>query len=287
LSPSNAALAEAPPERVPAAPAAPKRRRRRRPSTGIELGIATMILGFIVILPLGAVVITAAENGWAGFWADITTPEALSTIKLTVVASLIVGIINAVMGTLIAWLLVRDTFPGKRIIDTLIDLPFALPTVVAGLVLVSLYGTQSPLGITLAYTRPGVVAALLFVTLPFVVRTVQPVLLELDREMEQAAASLGASNVTIFRRVVLPNLVPAILAGTALSFARALGEYGSTVFISGSIPFETQVASVHIYSQIENDNRPGAAAVATVLLIVSFLVLVLLGVIQRWAARRG
>jgi sulfate/thiosulfate transport system permease protein len=278
----------APPEPVPAAPAAPPRRkRRRRISTGIELGIATMILGFIVIIPLGAVILTSTKNGWSGFWADITTPEALSTIKLTVVASLLVGLINAVMGTLIAWLLVRDNFPGKRVIDTLIDLPFALPTVVAGLVLVGLYGAESPINLTLAYTQPGVVAALLFVTLPFVVRTVQPVLLELDREMEQAAASLGAGSLTTFRRIILPNLLPAILAGTALSFARALGEYGSMGFLSGNIPFQTQVASVHIYSQVENDNLAGAAAVATVLLIVSFAVLVLLGVIQRWAARRG
>jgi sulfate/thiosulfate transport system permease protein len=249
--------------------------------------VATLILGFLVFLPLAAVVLKSSTNGWSGFWTDVTTPEASSTIRLTVGLSLAVGAINGVMGTLIAWLLVRDTFPGKRIIDTIIDLPFALPTVVAGLVLVTLYGTRSPLGITLAYSRPGVLVALLFVTLPFVVRTVQPVLLELDREMELAAASLGASPITIFWRIVLPNLFPAILAGTALSFARALGEYGSTVFISGSIPFETQVSSVHIYSQVENDNLPGAAAVATVLLVVSLAVLVLLGFIQRWAANRG
>jgi sulfate transport system permease protein len=266
---------------------APRRPRRRRPSTGIELGVATLVLGVLVVLPLGAVVIRSTANGWSGFWADVTTPEAISTMQLTVLASLLVGAINAVMGTLLAWLLVRDRLPGKRVIDTIIDLPFALPTVVAGLVLVTLYGTDSPLGITLAYTRPGVVAALLFVTLPFVVRTVQPVLLELDREMEQAAASLGAGEATIFRRIVLPNLAPAILAGTALSFARALGEYGSTVFISGGIPFETQVASVHLYSQVENDNLAGAAAVATVLLAVSLAVLASLGLIQRWAARRG
>jgi sulfate transport system permease protein len=249
--------------------------------------VATTILGFLVFLPLAAVVVKSTTNGWSGFWTDITTPEAWSTMQLTVLLSLMVAAINAVMGTLIAWLLVRDRFPGKRVIDTLIDLPFALPTVVAGLVLVTLYGTRSPLHLSLAYTRPGVLAALLFVTLPFVVRTVQPVLLELDREMELAAASLGAGNMTIFRRIVLPNLVPAILAGTALSFARALGEYGSTVFISGSIPFQTQVASVHIYSQVENDNLPGAAAVATVLLVVSLAVLVALGVIQRWAGNRG
>jgi sulfate transport system permease protein len=176
---------------------------------------------------------------------------------------------------------------GKRLIDTLIDLPFALPTIVAGLVLLALYGPDSPVHFTLAYTQLGVVVALLFVTLPFVVRSVQPVLQELDRDMEQAAASLGAGTFTIFRRVILPNLAPAILAGTALSFARALSEYGSTVLISGNLPFHTEVASVQIYNQIQNDNPGGAAAVSSVLLFVSLLVLVLLGFVRRWAVRRG
>ena len=287
LSPDGTAILDAPPAEEPAAPPAVHHRARRRPSTGIELGIATIYLGFLVLIPLGAVVIRSTEGGWSGFWSTITTPEATSTLRLTILASLLVALVNAVMGTLIAWVMVRDRFPGQRIIDTVIDLPFALPTIVAGLVLVSLYGTESPVGITLAYTRPGVVASLLFVTLPFVVRTVQPVLLELDRQMEQAAASLGAGRLTIFRRIILPNLVPAILAGTALSFARAISEYGSTVLISGNIPFETQVASVHIFSQIENDNTTGAAAVATVLIVVALLVLTGLTLIQRWAARRG
>jgi sulfate transport system permease protein len=281
------AVLEAPSAEGPAAPPAVPHRARRRPSTGIELGIATIYLGFLVLIPLGAVVIRSTEGGWSAFWATVTTPEATSTLRLTIVSSLLVAMANAVMGTLIAWVMVRDRFPGQRIIDTVIDLPFALPTIVAGLVLVSLYGTESPVGVTLAYTRAGVVASLLFVTLPFVVRTVQPVLLELDQQMEQAAASLGAGRLTIFRRIILPNLVPAILAGTALSFARAISEYGSTVLISGNIPFETQVASVHIFSQIENDNTTGAAAVATVLLVVSLLVLTGLTLIQRWAARRG
>jgi sulfate transport system permease protein len=173
------------------------------------------------------------------------------------------------------------------VVDALIDLPFALPTIVAGLVLLALYGPQTPIGINLAYTRLAVLIALLFVTLPFVVRTVQPVLMELDRDMEQAAASLGAGNFTIFRRIVLPNLVPAILAGTALSFARAIAEFGSTVLISGNIPFKTQVSAVQIFGQIESDNRTGAAAVATVLLIVALIVIVMLDVIKRWSARRG
>lgn len=276
------------PDEAPVAPAAPRAtRKRRRPSTGIELGLATIYLGIIVFIPLGAVVLRSTDNGWSGFWDDITTPEAWSALTLTIGASLFVGFVNAIMGTLIAWVLVRDRFPGKRVIDTIIDLPFALPTIVAGLVLVSLYGTNSPLHLELAYTRPGVVAALLFVTLPFVVRTVQPVLIELDQEMEQAAASLGASKFTTFRRIILPNLIPAILAGTALSFARALSEYGSTVFISGNIPFQTQVSSVHIYSQIENNNTTGAAAVSTVLLFVALIVLIGLGAIQKWAVRRA
>jgi sulfate/thiosulfate transport system permease protein len=284
---TGTAVLEAPPAEEPAAPPAVPHRARRRKSTGIELGIATIYLSFLVLIPLGAVVLRSTEGGWSAFWATVTTPEATSTLRLTIVSSLLVAMANAVMGTLIAWVMVRDKFPGQRIIDTVIDLPFALPTIVAGLVLVSLYGTESPVGVTLAYTRAGVVASLLFVTLPFVVRTVQPVLLELDQQMEQAAASLGAKRFTIFRRIILPNLVPAILAGTALSFARAISEYGSTVLISGNIPFETQVASVHIFSQIENDNTTGAAAVATVLLVVSLLVLTGLTLIQRWAARRG
>ncbi|MGZ4739121.1 MAG: ABC transporter permease, partial [Ilumatobacteraceae bacterium] len=192
-------------------------------------------------------------------------------------------LVNAVFGTLIAWVLVRDDFRGKRVVETLIDLPFALPTIVAGLVLITLYGAHSPIGLELAYTRAGVVVALLFVTLPFVVRTVQPVLLELDVEMEHAAASLGAGRLTIFRRIVLPNLLPAISAGTALAFARAISEFGSTVLIAPNLP----VASVHIFAQIETDNTVGAAAVATVLLLIALVVLIGLDLLQRWAARHA
>jgi len=190
------------------------------------------------------------------------------------------------MGTLIAWVLVRDDFRGKRLVDSLIDLPFALPTIVAGLVLLALYGTNSPLGIDIAYTRLAVVIALLFVTLPFVVRTVQPVLLELDREMEEAAASLGARKRTTFRRIVLPNLFPAIASGMALSFARAVSEFGATVLISGNLPFKTQVAPVYIFAQVESDNATGAAAVATVLFAVGLVVIVALDILQRRVARR-
>jgi sulfate transport system permease protein len=262
-------------------------KRRWRRSTGIELGLVTTYLSLLVIIPLGAVVAKAAGLGWSNFWAAVTAPEAFAALKFTVIASAIVAVVNAVMGTLIAWVMVRDRFFGQTLFDALIDLPFALPTIVAGLVLLALYGPQSPLHVSLAYTQVGVVVALLFVTLPFVVRTVQPVLLELDTEMEQAAASLGASRFTTFRRIVLPNLVPAIVAGTGLSFARALSEYGATVLISGNLPFHTQVTSVQIYNQIQNDNPGGAAAVSTVLLMISLAVFAGLAGLRRRASRRG
>ncbi|WP_199487541.1 sulfate ABC transporter permease subunit CysT [Actinomadura spongiicola] len=255
--------------------------------TAIGLGTVTIFLSAVVLIPLGAVIWKSAEQGPGGFWDAITTPDAWAALKLTVIASLFVALVNLVMGTLIAWVLVRDSFPGKGVVDLLIDLPFALPTIVAGLVLLTLYGTDSPVGITLAYTRIGVVVALLFVTLPFVVRTVQPVLLELDKEMEQAAASLGAGNWTIFRRIILPNLVPAMLAGTALAFTRAVAEFGSTVLISGNVPFKTQVAAVHLFGQIESDNTAAAAAISTALLTLSLLVLLAIDLLRRWGARRG
>jgi sulfate transport system permease protein len=253
----------------------------------LGMGFVMIYLSLIVLLPLGAVVFRANHDGLSGFWDQVTAPQGLAALRLTIVASLLVSVVNAVMGTLIAWILVRDRFPGLRVVDALIDLPFALPTIVAGLVLLSLYGPNSAIHLNLAYTRAAVVLALLFVTLPFVVRSVQPVLMELDREMEEAATSLGASKVTTFRRVVLPNLVPAILAGTALSFARAISEFGSTVLISGNLPFKTEVAAVHIFGQIESDNATGAAALSTLLLLVALVVLVAFTFIERWARRRG
>jgi sulfate transport system permease protein len=273
-----------------------KKSRRSRPGrltihgkggTALGLGTSLIFLSLIVLIPLAAVVWKSTEHGPGFFWQAVTTPDAWASLELTIGASVIVALVNLVMGTLIAWVLVRDTFPGKAVVDTLIDLPFALPTIVAGLVLLSLYGTDSPLGIDLAYKRTGVVVALLFVTLPFVVRTVQPVLLELDRDMEQAAASLGARPFVIFRRIILPNLLPAMLSGTALAFTRSIAEFGSTVLISGNLPFKTQVAAVQIFGQIESDNAAGAAAVSTVLLVVALVVLVSLDLIQRWGARRG
>jgi len=246
-----------------------------------------IFLSLVVFIPLGAVVVRSGEGGVAAFWQAVRTPDAWASLQLTIGAAAIVALINLVMGTLIAWVLVRDDFPGKSIVDALIDLPFALPTIVAGLVLLALYGPKSPIGLDIAYSRTAVVVALLFVTLPFVVRTVQPVLLELDREMEEAAASLGAGPWVTFRRIILPNLVPAMLSGTGLAFARAIAEFGSTVLISGNLPFKTQVSAVYIFGQIETDNETAAAAVATVLLVVALVVVIGLDLVQRWAARRA
>jgi sulfate transport system permease protein len=241
-------------------------------------------LSVLVLLPLAALVAQSSTGGPAAIWREISSPQAVAAIKLTLIASVIVVAINALFGTLIAWVLVRDQFPGKTIVNALIDLPFALPTIVAGVVLLALYGKGGPLGIDITFTRAAVGMALLFVTLPFVVRSVQPVLLELDTSMEEAAASLGAHQLTIFRRIVLPNLMPAIVSGVALSFARALGEYGSIVLISGNLPFKTEVGSVYIFSQIQNENLPAAAAVSMLLLLCALLVLGALTLLsRRWS----
>ncbi len=260
-----------------------------RPTTGTALGLGTAVLylSLIVLIPLAAVVYTAAKGGSHTFWDTITTPDAWAALKLTVLGSLLVAFINLIMGTVIAWVLVRDRFPGMAVVDLLIDLPFALPTIVAGLVLLALYGTTSPLHINVAYTRVAVLLALLFVTLPFVVRTVQPVLLELDQDMEQAAHSLGATRWTTFRRIVLPNLAPAMLSGAGLAFTRAIAEYGSTSFISGNLPGKTEVAAVAIFGRIQNDDNTGAAAISVVLLAIALVVLLVLDVLQRRAAHRG
>ncbi|GAA2615539.1 sulfate ABC transporter permease subunit CysT [Dactylosporangium fulvum] len=241
----------------------------------------------LVLIPLAAVVATASADGFGAFWDAITNEQTAASIRLTVGTAFLVTVVNVVMGTLIAWVLVRDRFFGKRVLEVLIDIPFALPTIVAGLVLLSLYGPASPLGIDIANTRIAVFLAFLFVTLPFVVRTVQPVLAELDLEVEEAAASLGASRFTIFWRIILPSLTPAITAGAALSFARGVSEYGSLVLLSGNLPMRTEVTSVRILSSIENDNLENAAAVATVLLVISFTVIVVLDLIQRRTVRRG
>jgi sulfate transport system permease protein len=251
---------------------------------GLGRGLVVLYLSLIVLLPLAALTGQAFEEGFSTFWAQVTSPQAVRSLELTVVASLIVVLINAVFGTIIAWLLVRDEFPGKAAVNAVIDLPFALPTIVASLTLIALYGNHSPIGIHFASTRPAVVVALLFVTLPFVVRAVQPLLIEMDREMEEAAASLGASGFTVFRRIIFPNLLPGLAAGVALAFARALGEYGSVLLFAGGLP-GTMVSSVFIRQQIESGNDVGAAAVSVVLLAASLVLLAAVTLVQRWGSR--
>jgi sulfate transport system permease protein len=254
-------------------------------STGLGRGMVVLYLSLMVMLPLAAVVDESLSNGLSAFWQAVTGEQAMAALKLTVTCSLIVVAINAVFGTIIAWVLVRDEFPGKGAVNALIDLPFALPTIVAGLTLLTLYGSKSPIGLDIAGTRVAVVVALCFVTLPFVVRSVQPLLMEMDREMEEASTSLGAGGFTTFRRVIFPNLMPGIIAGIMLAFARALGEYGSLILITGNIPFETEVSSVFIRSQIESGNVPGASAVSVVLLSLSVLMLVLVSLFARSGPR--
>jgi sulfate/thiosulfate transport system permease protein len=213
------------------------------------------------------------DGGLDTFWTAVSSRRAVAALELTVISSAVVALIDAVMGTLIAWVLVRDQFRGKSLVNALIDLPFALPTIVAGLTLLALYGPKGPIGIDIGFTRAAIVLSLLFVTLPFVVRAVQPVLLALDSEVEEAAASLGASGVTVFRRVILPALRPAILAGVGLAFGRALGEFGAVVLISGNLPFKTEMASVFVFGQLESGDVTGAAAVSVVLMLISMAIL--------------
>jgi len=236
-------------------------------------------------LPMAALLWEASSEGTQSFWDSVSSPEAVAALKLTLITSLAVSGLNAVLGTMTAWVLVRDHFRGKSVVNAIIDLPFALPTIVAGLTLLALYGPTSPVGINVAFTQAAIVLAMMFVTLPFVVRTVQPVLQELDPEVEQAAHSLGASYVTTFRRVVFPNILPGILSGVALAFAKAVGEFGSLVIITGNIPFQTEVSSVYIYGRIESGDSAAAAAVAVVLLGISFLTLLSIGAVRRFATR--
>jgi sulfate transport system permease protein len=275
---------------VPAAPPPRRGGRRRFQVTGtigpLGIGVAMLWLTVIVLLPLAALTVTSFEDGWAGFWDAVTSPSALASLRVTVVVSVIVALVNVVMGTLIAWVLVRDEFPGQRVVNSMIDLPFALPTIVASIVLLSLYGPDSPVNIHLNATQPGLIVALAFVTLPFVVRSVQPVLIELDREVEEASASLGARNWTTFRRIILPTLAPAIISGGGLAFARAIGEYGSVVLIGGNIPRVTQMLSQHIQQQIEIDRPVNAAAESVALLAIAFVTLLVLRLFAERTMRR-
>jgi sulfate transport system permease protein len=253
----------------------------RRPSGLLTQGVAVGYLSLVVLLPLAALTWKAGEGGWGGFWDAVTAPEAVAALKLTLVVSALVALVNAVMGTLIAWMLVRDTFPGRRLVDAIIDLPFALPTIVAGLTLLALYGPNGPTPIDIAFTRTAVLVSLLFVTVPFVIRTVQPVLIELDRETEEAAHSLGAGSFTTFRRVVFPVIFPAILSGVALAYARAVGEFGAVVLITGNLPFKTEVLSVYIFGRIESGDPSSAAAVSVLVLAISLAVLLGIGALRR------
>ena len=263
----------------------PRARRRALGAPALTSGIALGYLSVVVLVPLAALTVKGVHGGWHHFWQVAWNPEARAALELTFGLAGAVVAINAVTGTALAWTLVRDDFHGKRFVDSLIDLPFALPTIVAGLTLLALYGPTGGVGVNVAYTRWGVLTALLFVTLPFVVRTVQPVLIELDRDMEEAAASLGASRLTILRRIVFPHLLPALLSGVALAFARAIGEFGAVVLIAGNLPFKTEVASLYVFQHFNSDDPTGASALAVLMLIVSLVVLLAVGGVRRWATR--
>ncbi len=259
---------------------------RRAGGTSLRVGAAVVWLSVIVLLPLAAIAWQAAGGGWQSFWLAVTSNAALESFRVTLTIAAGVTVVNLVFGLLIAWVLVRDDFVGKRLVDAIIDLPFALPTIVASLVMLALYGNHSPVGLHLQHTAWGVAVALAFVTLPFVVRATQPVLLEMDREVEEAAASLGASGPKVFTSVMLPSLLPSLLSGAGLAFSRAIGEFGSVVLIGGAVPGKTEVSSQWIRTLIENDDRTGAAAISIVLLAISFIVLLILRIVGSRVARR-
>src|SRR6201994_242725 len=270
-------------------PVAPPRARQfRLPGVGAGLarGYVVLWLSIIVLLPIAALANEAFSEGVSHFWSQATSSSAMSAYELILVCTLIVVAINAFFGTIVAWLLVRDNFPGKAFVNAIIDLPFALPTIVASLILIELWGTNSPVGINIALSRTAIVVALCFVTLPFVVRAVQPLLIEMDRDMEEAATSLGAGGFTVFRRIIFPNLLPCLGARVALAYARALGEYGSVLLFAGGKK-ETTVASILIGQQIEQGNESGAAAISIVLLVLALVCLLLITLIQRWGTRHA
>jgi len=264
------------------------------PGFGLSLGYTLVYLSLIVLIPLSAVFIFTSQMSWESFWQTVSSPRVVATYQLSFGASLLAAAINSVFGLLLAWSLVRYSFPGKKIVDALVDLPFALPTAVAGISLTALYAPngwlgqfiQGELGIKVAFGPVGVVVALVFIGLPFVVRTVQPVLQDLDTELEEAAASLGANRWQTWRYVILPILIPAILTGFALAFARAVGEYGSVIFIAGNIPMVSEITPLMIISKLEQYDYLGATAIAAVMLVVSFVMLFVINLLQAWAARR-
>jgi sulfate transport system permease protein len=251
------------------------------PGFGVSLGFTVTYLGLVVLIPLSTIFVKSAGLGWGGVWAAVTTPRVLASYRLSLLASLTAAVVSAVFGLVVAWVLVRYPFPGRRLVDALVDLPFALPTAVAGIALTTLYGPNgwlgsrlAPLGIRVAFTPLGIVVALIFIGLPFVIRTLQPVLEDLEVDVEEAAASLGASRWDTFRRVLLPAIRPALTTGFALAFARAVGEYGSVVFISGNMPMRTEIAPLLIMTKLEQFDYAGASAIAVVLLLISFALLV-------------
>jgi len=263
------------------------------PGFGITLGLSLFWLCLIVLVPLAGLFLKSAALGWDGFWATVLTPRVLAALRLSFGASLIAAAINAVFGLLVAWVLVRYDFPGRRIVDALIDIPFALPTAIAGIALTTLWAENGWLGsivasygIKVSFTPLGVVFALVFIGLPFVVRTVQPVLQDFDREVEEAAESLGATPWQTFTKVIWPSIMPATLTGFALAFARALGEYGSVIFIAGNLPMVSEIAPLLIVIKLEEFSYGGAAAIAAVMLMASFILLLAINALQRWAERR-
>lgn len=272
---------------------APRARRRILPGFGLSLGLSWLYLGLLVLLPLSGLFLKTFTLTWEHFWQAVASPRALAAYRLTFGASAVAALVNAVFGLLVAWVLVRYRFPGKSLVDALVDLPFALPTAVAGLTLTSLYSTHGwygryleAAGIHVAFTPLGVVVALTFIGLPFVVRTVQPVLEDIDADVEEAAATLGATPWQTFKRVIFPSILPALLSGFTLALARAIGEYGSVVFISGNMPMRTEIAPLLIVTHLEQYDYAGATAIAVVMLTASFALLLAINLLQRWTQRR-
>jgi sulfate transport system permease protein len=293
----NAETQQVPNQAPPAKPSGARTPRFRKPSIipgfGLTLGFTLFYLTAIILIPLSALVWRTTGLGWSGFWEIATDERTLRALELSFGASLIAAFVNVVFGTIVAWVLVRYRFPGRRIVDAAVDLPFALPTAVAGIALAAIYAPQGWMGqllglfgIKAAYTPFGVVIALIFIGLPFVVRTVQPVMEEIDREVEEAAATLGASRFATIRRVILPGLTPAILTGFALAFARAVGEYGSVIFIAGNIPFVSEIAPLLIVIRLEEFNYEGATAVAAIMLLIAFAMLFFINLVQAYNRRR-
>ncbi|MGV3497222.1 MAG: sulfate ABC transporter permease subunit CysT [Hydrogenophaga sp.] len=279
---------------LPAAPGARRATRRVLPGFNITLGYTLFYLGLIVLIPLSALVLKTLSMTWPQFWEAVASPRVLASYRLTFGASLIAASVNVVFGLLVAWVLVRYTFPGKKIVDALVDLPFALPTAVAGISLTALLADNgwvgqwfAPLGIQLAFNPNGVVIALIFIGLPFVVRTVQPVLEDTEKELEEAASSLGATRWQIFWRVIFPGIAPALLTGFAMAFARAVGEYGSVIFIAGNMPMVSEITPLIIIAKLEQYDYAGATAVASVMLAISFVLLLIINGLQAWQRKRS